>query len=177
MERKAFVLNLEHPRWVQQLFGDPKWALLWLVVRFYLGVQWLLSGWSKVGDGAWTGEEAGVAVSGFLNGALAKTGGAHPDVQAWYAWFVEHVALPNAKVFSFMVAYGELLVGIALILGIFTGLAAFFGGFMNLNYLLAGTVSSNPTMLLLAILLVVAWRIAGWLGGDRWLLPALLDRD
>ncbi len=53
-----------------------------------------------------------------------------------------------------------------------TGLAAFFGGFMNFNYLLAGSVSVNPILLVLEIGLVLAWRIAGWWGIDRWLVPA-----
>lgn len=121
--------------------------------------------------GVWVGEKAGVAVSGFLNGAVAKSGGDHPDVAGWYAWFVENVALPNATVFSYMVAYGELLVGIALILGLFTGIAAFFGGFLNANFLLAGTVSSNPLLFILATWLVLGWRVAGWWGLDRWILP------
>ncbi len=68
---------------------------------------------------------------------------------------------------------GELLVGIALILGLFTGIAAFFGGFMNMNYLLSGSIAINPIMLLLAFLLITAWRTAGWWGADRWVLPAL----
>jgi thiosulfate dehydrogenase [quinone] large subunit len=44
---------------------------------------------------------------------------------------------------------------------------------MNFNYLLAGTVSTNPMMFLVAGLLVLAWKTAGWLGVDRFLLPAL----
>jgi thiosulfate dehydrogenase [quinone] large subunit len=64
-------------------------------------------------------------------------------------------------------------VGIALILGIFTGIAAFFGSFMNMNYLLAGSVSSNPILFIIAVLLILAWKTAGWWGLDRWVLPAL----
>ena len=100
--------------------------------------------------GVWVGEKAGVAVTGFLNGALAKTDSDHPDVQGGYAWFIQHVALPNAGLFSYLVVYGELLVGAALILGLFTSLAAFFGGVMNASYLLAGTVSTNPVLFILA---------------------------
>jgi hypothetical protein len=48
------------------------------------------------------------------------------------------------------------------ILGIFTGLAAFFGAFMNMNYLLPGTVSTNPILLVFAVLLMLAWKTAGW---------------
>jgi thiosulfate dehydrogenase (quinone) large subunit len=44
---------------------------------------------------------------------------------------------------------------------------------MNFNYLLAGSVSTNPILLALAILLVLAWKIAGWWGLDRWVLPLL----
>ncbi|MFA9404074.1 MAG: hypothetical protein ACERKY_13540, partial [Anaerolineales bacterium] len=53
------------------------------------------------------------------------------------------------------------------------GMAAFFGGFMNMNYLLAGTVSTNPLLLAIAIFLILAWKTAGWWGIDRWLLPML----
>ena len=66
-----------------------------------------------------------------------------------------------------------LLVGIALILGLLTGIAAFFGAFMNANFLFAGTLSTNPLLLILAILIVLAWRVAGYWGLDRWALPLL----
>ncbi|MFK7603611.1 DoxX family membrane protein [Deinococcus sp. SM5_A1] len=105
--------------------------------------------------GVWVGEKAGAAVSGFLTGALAKTGGDHPDVSGWYAWFLQHVALPNAAAFSYLVAYGEVLVGVALIVGLFTGIAAFFGGVMNASYLVAGTISTNPLLFILATCLAL----------------------
>src|SRR5438874_146546 len=63
--------------------------------------------------------------------------------------------------------------GIGLILGILTGIAAFFGVFMNMNFLLSGAVSINPIIGGLAIFLVLAWRVAGYYGFDRWLLPLL----
>jgi thiosulfate dehydrogenase [quinone] large subunit len=149
------------------------WAWIWLVLRLYLGYEWLQAGWGKLGSSAWTGSNAGAAITGFVNGALQKTGGEHPDVQAWYAWFLKNLVLPNAELRDYLVTWGEILVGIALILGIFTEIAAFFGSFMNVNYLLAGTVSSNPILFVIATGLVLAWRIAGWWGLDRWLLPAL----
>lgn len=165
--------TLKEPAISRLLFADPRLAPLWLLLRVYVGYEWLSAGWGKITNpaGVWVGEKAGVAVSGFLNGAIAKSSGDKPDVAGWYAWFVENVALPNAVVFSYMVAYGELLVGIALILGLFTGIAAFFGGFLNANFLLAGTLSSNPLLFILATWLVLGWRVAGWWGLDRWILP------
>ena len=44
---------------------------------------------------------------------------------------------------------------------------------MNANYLLAGSVSTNPILALLAIFIVLAWRNAGWIGLDRYLLPLI----
>jgi thiosulfate dehydrogenase [quinone] large subunit len=44
---------------------------------------------------------------------------------------------------------------------------------MNLNFLLAGTVSVSPVLFFLGILLILAWKNAGYLGVDRYLLPAL----
>jgi thiosulfate dehydrogenase (quinone) large subunit len=71
------------------------------------------------------------------------------------------------------VTYGEICVGIGLILGIFTGIAAFFGTTMNASYLLAGTVSVNPILFAFASLLVLAWKTAGYYGVDRYLLYRL----
>jgi thiosulfate dehydrogenase [quinone] large subunit len=155
------------------LFADTRFAWFWLIVRLYVGWEWLTAGWHKLGTPAWTGDAAGAAVQGFLAGALQKTSGLHPDVSGWYASFIQNVGLPNAATISYVVTYGEIAIGIALILGIFTGIAAFFGTFLNLNYLFAGTVSTNPLLLLLQLFLILAWRTAGWLGLDRYVLPAL----
>jgi thiosulfate dehydrogenase [quinone] large subunit len=167
------VVRLEDPPVARFLFEDVRMSWVWLILRLWLAWKWLEAGWAKVQNPAWTGPNSGAPINGFVQGALQKTGGEHPDVPGWYAWFLQTVVLPNAGLWSKLVAFGELLVGIALVLGIFTGIAAFFGGFMNFNYLLSGTVSTNPMMFLVAGLLVLAWKTAGWLGVDRILLPAL----
>jgi thiosulfate dehydrogenase [quinone] large subunit len=165
--------NLPESKLSLVLFADTKFAFLWLIIRVYVGWQWLLAGWDKVQNPVWVGEKAGVALSGFLTGALSKTTGPHPDVLPFYAQFLSGFVMHNLVVFSYLVSFGELLVGVALILGAFTGVAAFFGAFMNMNYLLAGTVSINPVLFLFELFLILAWRIAGWLGLDRFLLPLL----
>lgn len=166
-------VRVSDPPIAEFLFSDTRMAWLWLILRLYVGWQWLSAGIAKVTSPAWTGANAGSAVAGFVRGALAKTAGDHPDVHWLYARFLEGVVLPNASVFSHLVAWGEVLVGIALLLGVLTGVAAFFGGFMNANFLLSGTVSSNPILFILGTWLVLAWRTAGWWGLDRWLLPML----
>ena len=167
------LVRLEDPPVTKFLFSDVRLSWLWLIVRLYVGYEWLSAGWAKVQNPAWFGGSAGSALTGFVKGALTKSTGAHPDVQGWYATFLQNTVLPNAGLWSNFVAVGEVLVGIALILGLFTGIAAFFGSFMNFNYLLAGTVSTNPILFLLAMLVIMAWKTAGWLGLDRWILPLL----
>jgi thiosulfate dehydrogenase [quinone] large subunit len=164
---------IDEPPIAQYLFSNTKTALFWLVVRVYVGYAWLMAGIGKVGADNWTGENAGASIEGFVQGALSKTTGDHPDVQAWYGWFLENAVLPNAEIFGYVIAYGEVLVGIALIAGLFVGIAAFFGIFMNANFLLAGTVSSNPVLFILSLGILMAWRVAGYIGIDRWVLPAL----
>jgi len=164
-------IQIAEPPLARFLFGDARVAWLWLIIRLYVGWEWTKAGWDKVHDPAWVGSSAGEAVRGFVAGALQKATGPHADVSGWYASFLSQVASPHAAAFSYVVAFGELLVGIALILGMFTGIAAFFGAFMNVNYLFSGTVSTNPLLLLLELFLILAWRNAGWLGVDRFLLP------
>src|SRR5947209_8319474 len=146
-------------------------AGMWFVVRMYIGAEWLLAGWEKVTSPAWGA--SGKALAGFVAGALAKSSGEHPAVQGWYAWFLQQFVLPNAGLFSFLVTWGEVAVGLGILLGILTGIAAGFGVLMNLNYLMAGTVSINPVLGMFGLFLVISWRVCGYIGFDRWLLPML----
>ena len=165
--------SIEQNRLAHFLFLDTRSALLWLAMRIYVGWEWLHAGWLKVTSPLWVGADAGKPLIGFVNGALAKTAGPHPDVQGWYASFLTDVVLPNATVFSHFVAVGEVLVGVALLAGFLVGVSAFFGVFMNLNFLLAGTVSINPFLLVAGIFLILARRVAGHIGLDRFVLPFL----
>src|SRR5262249_4276849 len=116
---------------------------------------------------------AGASVKGFAQFALTKASGEHPAVQGWYADFLRTLVIPHAGLWAYLVTFGEVAVGLGLLVGALTGIAAFFGVVMNFNYLLAGTVSINPLLGVLGLLLVLAWRVAGYYGVDRYLLPLL----
>ena len=79
--------------------------------------------------------------------------------------------LPHVVTWSYFVTFGEILVGAALIVGFLVGVSAFFVGFMNLNFMLAGSVSINPVWFTISIGLMLAWRIAGYWGADAYALP------
>ena len=171
MNKKEFVTQIPEPAITRLLFADTRLAWVWVIIRLYVGWFWIDVGWKKITDPMWTGDKAGLIVKFFVDSALKKTKGTYPDVAGWYAYLLKEFVLPHTALFAHIVAYGELLVGIGLILGAFTGLAAFFGSLMNMSYLFAGTVSVNPIMALLQLFLILAWRVAGWFGLDRYLLP------
>jgi thiosulfate dehydrogenase [quinone] large subunit len=173
LQTSSHDLYISDPPFAHALFSKARWSWIWLIVRLYVGWNWLRAGWSKLTNPAWVGGNAGTALSGFVKNALTKTTGTHPDVQGWYGTFLTDIVMPHTKLWSYFVSFGELLVGIGLILGIFTGIAAFFGIVMNMNYLMAGSVSTNPILLILSVFLVLAWKTAGWWGLDRWLLVDL----
>jgi len=156
------------------LFSDVRFASFWLVVRVYVGWLWLTAGWGKVQNPAWT--DTGQALLGFWKNSVAiPAPPARPAITFdWYRNFLQTLIDNEAYVwFGKLIAFGELLVGIGLILGAFVGVAAIFGAAMNFNFMLAGTASTNPLMFLLAVLLIMAWKTAGYYGLDRVLLPLL----
>lgn len=171
MEKNNHLYMKENPV-SRFLLNDTRSAFIWLIIRLYVGYVWIKAGWGKLHNDAWVGENGGTAIVGFVKGALEKSAQSH-DVAGWYASFLENAVLPNSKVFAVIVAYGELLVGLGLIVGMLTGIAAFFGSFMNVCFLFAGTLSTNPLLFILATWLVLAWKVAGWYGLDRWVLPKL----
>ena len=153
------------------IFADTRFAVVWLVLRVYLGYQWILAVQHKLTDPAWY--QTGAALKGFWLGAIATT--PKPVIAFdWYRQFIQFMVDSQAYVwFAKLVIAGELLVGVALILGAFTGIAAFAGGFMNWNFMMAGSASTNPLLFALAVFLILAWKTAGYYGLDRYLLPLL----
>ena len=165
--------EIREPKFTRFVFADARFAWVWLLLRLYVGYEWFSAGWEKAVGAGWVDAQAGSAIHGFLEGAAAQASGAHPAVSGWYAYFINNVALVHPVFFSYLITFGELAVGAGLILGIFTGIAAFFGVLMNFNYLSAGTVSLNPILLIIQLFLILAWRNAGWFGLDRVVLPAV----
>lgn len=155
------------------LFASPTAALLWLPIRVWLGWQWLDASLSKINNPAWV--QTGDALRGFWTGAVAIPEGGRPPIAfGWYREFLQFMLETEAYTwFAKVIAYGELLIGIALIVGAFTGIAAFFSGFMNWNFIMAGSASTNGLMFAVAVGLILAWKVAGLLGLDYFLLPAI----
>ena len=155
------------------LFDDTRLSWLWLLVRLYVGYTWLSSGLGKLVNPAWT--QTGDALKSYWTNAIAIPASGKPPIT--FDWYRDFLTLllngGHYTWFAKLVIFGELAIGTALIIGAFVGLAAFFGAFMNWNFMMAGTTSVNPVLFTLAVLLILAWKTAGYIGIDRVLLPAL----
>jgi thiosulfate dehydrogenase [quinone] large subunit len=183
------VTHIPEPPIAKFLFSDTRMACFWLLVRLYTAYEWLTdsmekptgtnfafgTGYSEHSASAqWVfTSNVGAAIAGFATGALKQVGGTHPNVQDWYGNVLTAFVIPHASFWAHLITFGEAAVGLGLLLGALIGIAAFFGFIMNINYLLAGTVSTNPIVGFALIVLVLAWRVAGQYGVDRYLLLML----
>ncbi|PYI57233.1 DoxX family protein [Paenibacillus flagellatus] len=143
-------------------------AIALFFIRLYIGWEWMHHGWEKL-----TG---GFDAGGFLKNAIAKPvldKATNTAVYPTFTAFLEHFALPNVKLINFLIPLGEFLVGLGLILGALTTAAAFFGLMMNFMFLFAGTVSTNPWLVLIGLIVLVGGANAGKYGVDYYLLPLL----
>jgi thiosulfate dehydrogenase [quinone] large subunit len=182
----ATEITYEEPRAAKWLFASTGAAWIWLVARIWLGYQWAHAGWEKL-----TGTEAAhwytwhfaythdswlrsaAGLKGFAAYAASQSGKPLSAVNyGWYAAFLRWIERDGSWLAP-LIALGEFAIGLALIVGLFTGIAAFFGGMLTMSFGLAGVSGVNPVFFLFEVMLILAWRNAGYYGLDRYVLPAL----
>ncbi len=171
MNQKTASVTMTDPPFANALFNNTKLSWIWLIVRLYVGYEWITASLHKLESPAWM--QTGDALKGFWTAAIAiPDAPARPAITyGWYRSFLQFLLDNQSYVwFAKVVAVGEFLVGLGLIVGLFVGIAAFFGGLMNFNFMLAGSASTNPVLFLLAVLLMLAWKTAGYWGLDHWAL-------
>jgi thiosulfate dehydrogenase (quinone) large subunit len=169
--------NLRAADW---LYRSRAASVIWLIARLWLGYGWLNAGYQKLWGSEkaafWNGGGAGVkgfATAGVTGSTAGKGSGAS---YGWWAAFLHNFVIPNASWIAKVITVSELLIGALLILGLFTGAAAAAGLVLNLVYMFTGSAGVNPAYAIVAVLLILAWRNAGYLGLDRFVLPMTHDR-
>jgi len=135
-------------------------TLAMVPLRLYLGLFYYYTGSNKVMRGdfglKWT------------DSMVRQVEAAIPETYTWYAYFLENVVLVYPKTFTILVAWGELLLSIALLFGVSTRLAALLGAFMAFNFsLMSGrefwlpSFDTTLSVALLALGLSCAGRVFG----------------
>jgi thiosulfate dehydrogenase [quinone] large subunit len=167
------TIEIEGPAFTRFLFGNSRAGLFWLPIRLYLGFSWLEAGYHKFTDPGWL--DGGAALRGYWERAAAIPEEGRPAISYdWYRSFIQTLLDGGHESWmAYLVTFGEMAVGVGLLIGMLTGFAAFFGAMMNMSFLLAGSASTNPVLFTLAIGLMLAWKVAGYYGVDRYLLPSL----
>lgn len=140
-------------------------SLFWLaILRVFLGIEWLISGIGKIRDGFLVSADKLVSGS-----SLVPMG---PGTPAWYEWIMETVVFPRALFFQWVVTLTELALGLALVFGLFTVLAALGSIAMNVNFALAGSGGNIWFVMVSIALLGGAGRAFGL---DYYVMPALWE--
>ena len=119
--------------------------------------------------------DGGSSLLGYWNHAVAIPDTGSPAIAfTWYRDFLTLLINNGAQTwFAYVIVFGEIAVGLGLVFGVLTGVAAFGGSLMNMSFLLAGSASTNPVLFTFGIGLILAWRVAGYYGIDRYLLPMI----
>lgn len=171
LHRRQLNGQQRDPSALSRLLSDTDWAVVWIAPRLYVGWVLLNVGWPLTKSAEWM--ESGFA----LRAGLAPAGGSEP--WSWAGAGVQSGAtsllLQSGAVdwVARLTAIGITVAGIALILGLMSGLAAFTGIVLSANVLIAGSAEPGPIVLGMAVLLAMGWKTAGWIGLDRWVLPAV----
>jgi len=121
------------------------------LVRILVGVLFLLVAWPKVTGRFLTGR---VLPQQLLNGM-------EKDPLAWHRAFIAGFVVPHAHLFSYLSAFGEIAIGISLLLGCLVRISSLFGALYNFNILFSvayaaggGTVNYNRVLILLHLIFV-----------------------
>lgn len=134
-------------------------AVAWTAMRVWLGVMWIQAGSSKL----WGAESAA-----FMHGGGGVAGFAAHGVPAysWWGTFLHGFVVPNAGWIGVLVAVSEFAIGVALVAGLFTRVAALGSLALLFTYVMSGTASVCAFYALFAVVLLTMWRTSGWIGLD-----------
>jgi thiosulfate dehydrogenase [quinone] large subunit len=132
-----------------------RWPIV--LLRVYTGVFFAWHGIGKVSR-----ENFQESMQGFLNSQVENS-------FSFYRPFIESVVLPNSALFGNLVAWGELTIGVALIVGLATRYAAFGGAFLVANFWFAKGAGildgTNHDVVWLVIFIVLGTIPAGRIAG------------
>ncbi len=142
-----------------------EWALLPL--RVFLGVTFAFAGLQKLADPSFFRSTSPSSIEAQMAGA-ARFSPIHSLL---------HAMLPHAVLIGWVIAYGELAIGLGTLLGLKTRIAATAGAFLSFNLFLAVSFHSKPYFTGADIVFLFAWLpliIAG--GGSRLSADAMISR-
>ena len=142
--------------------GWGRWVLVPL--RLFLGVTFVYAGIQKLTDAQYFNPAArgyiGRQITGFATGSPLHD-------------FLLNVALPHAALFGALVAYGELAIGLGVLLGLLLRPATFFGLLLNLVFFLSADWRVYPYFYGSDLVYLFGWLTLLLAGPANQVVPAL----
>ncbi|WP_323703260.1 DoxX family protein [Mammaliicoccus sp. Dog046] len=120
--------------------------IICLLIRVISGYYIFMQGYEKL-------------TGGFSLKGLTQVIANNQDTPDWYKMFFENVIAPNTTLWEWVIPLGELMIGIALVIGFLEYYAALFGIFIMVNNLLADMIFTYPIQLVGFI--IIALNIRG----------------
>ena len=129
-------------------------------LRVFIGIGWIRASLEKVLMAGWYD---GSALREFFHTQLADGAVRFP----FYASLLQGVFAEYALILGWIIMVGQLLVGLSILTGSLTNFGLLWGLFMNINFILAGSV--NPSTFYVVIQVALLFTHAGAiLGGDSF---------
>ena len=149
--------NLRVWEWVKE---SKVLAVGWLAMRVWLGCMWIQAGWAKLvgAENPYFLHHNGAGVAGFAAHGV--------PAYSWWGTFLHSFVVPNAGWIGILVAVAEFTIGVALVAGLFTRIAALGSLVLLFTYVMSGTASVCAWYALFAIVVLVMWRTSSWIGID-----------
>jgi len=131
-------------------------AASFVLIRIYLSYMWLTNAENKL-------------IYDFSIGTMLETEVNSGTLPSWWAGFMKIFVLPNTGLFEALVTIGELCVGVAILLGVFTRFSALMGAIMNFSFFMTFQAALDIQMLVLHLLIVLVAANAGRIGLDPYI--------
>jgi thiosulfate dehydrogenase [quinone] large subunit len=110
-------------------------STLIVLMRVLFGIGWLLAGVTKLTEKSWF-KEPGVFLKAYLMEALQNS-----NVPTFYKIFVENVVLEHVMFFNYVLPVVQIILGLFLIVGLFTIPSILVCLFMHINFILSGNMN------------------------------------
>ncbi len=168
-QKHVFVID---PPLARYLFASTASSPIWLVVRAFVGWEWLWSGTHGLADPNWQQSVGEGLVTTWRAALDASAASSATPLAAPLRGGLQLLLDTHAENWMpSVMAAGEVVVGIAVMLGLLVGLSCAAGLLVDLLiFLLAGVVAIGSMLAPFALLLMLAWKNAGFIGFDRYLL-------
>jgi thiosulfate dehydrogenase (quinone) large subunit len=156
------------------MIAPERWIAL---LRVVVGAWFLKAVVTKLTTGLLFGVVPYPAVSprflGFQPKRVAEFAAGNPV--GWYKDFLEQTVLPHSTLFASLQTYGEVVVGVGLVLGLLVGLTGLVGLLLSVNYGLATQwmtfgQQGFHVLLVTSMIIFLCARAGRTWGVDRWLI-------